>query len=114
MGGKLEDEPEEGKRKRSWLESPGAYNTFLWSSWIIVLLAVAVIFMLTPWIHAVQGPTRSSFFVRTIGASIGVASVLAGPTIFLGMAAFCAIRDRSRITNKVLWVFLFFLTACFG
>ena len=98
----------------SWIQSAIAYNISSCCSWIIVLLGIAVILMLTPWINLVQGATTGALLVRTLGASIGVASVVAGPAIFLGMATFCFIKDRSPRSVKLLWFVVFVLTACFG
>jgi hypothetical protein len=52
--------------------------------------------------------------LRMLGASIGVATVIAGPTIFFGMAIFCVVKDRSSRYIKILWLIVFFATSCFG
>jgi len=79
-----------------------------------VLLSIAIIFMLTPFINLVQGPSTGAFLVRALGASIGVASVAAGPIIFLGMAIFCLVKDCSTRAIKILWFVIFLTTSCFG
>jgi len=100
--------------KRSWIESTVAYKAFLVSSWVILLLGIEFIFILTPWINLIQGPARGPFLVRTLGASIGVAAVAAGPVIFIGMAIFCGLKDCSPRIVKVLWFLLFLVTSVFG
>jgi len=49
-----------------------------------------------------------------LGGSIGVATVIAGPVLFLGMAIFCVIKDHSPRYIKILWFLAFFATSFFG
>lgn len=99
--------------KRPWLESKVAYYVFLMCSWVIVLLGIAAVFMLTPWFGMIQRGSAWPF-LRIVGASIGIATVIAGPIIFLGMAIFCIMKDHSSRYVRMLWLFAFFMTACFG
>jgi hypothetical protein len=99
--------------KQSWIESKTSYNIFWLSSWVIVLLGIDFVFILTPWFDMIQGGSAWPF-LRMLGGSIGVASVIAGPVILLGMAIFCVIKDRSPRHIKILWFIVFIATSCFG
>ena len=99
--------------KQSWIESKISYNIFLLSSWVIVLLGIAVVFMLTPWFDMIQGGSAWPF-LRMLGGSIGVATVIAVPIIILGMAIFCARKDDVSVGKKIAWFVFFFATAPFG
>jgi len=97
-----------------WLRSEKACTLFLYSAWIVVCVGIFMAFMLTPWFSQVEAIPRADLALRILAAPLGVLAAPASLVILFGMIAYCVREDKSSIGTKVLWLILFFATACFG
>jgi hypothetical protein len=98
----------------SWLKSKRLSTLFLYCSWAVVALGVAMAFMLTPWFPRLQNSASGELALLELGAPLAVVAGPASMVLILGMAIFCVREGRSSVWEKVIWFFIFFLTAPFG
>lgn len=96
------------------LTTPCVHRVFLYSSCIVMLLALFMIFMATPLFNAVQSHPVGNLVLKIIGGAIGTLGAIAGLIIWFGMLWFWAREDQSPASRKVIWLVPFFLLACFG
>jgi hypothetical protein len=80
----------------------------------MVCLGVLVIFMLTPWFQQIEAVPDAYLLLRVLVAPIALVIAPAFFVIWFGMAAFCIRRDRSSVSDKIMWFILFLATGPFG
>jgi hypothetical protein len=78
------------------------------------MIPVLIVFViaLTPSYDAIMSNTVPRIAFQIVSGCIGVIGVLAGMVLFLGMLGYLFLLDQS--SWKVLWLIIFFFTACFG
>jgi len=89
-------------------------DLFWYSSWILVLAGIFMIFMLTPWFQRIQSVSGVDVSLRLMGGALGIAGALAMLILWFGMAIYCVREDRSRVGVKLLWFIFFFLAGPYG
>ena len=97
-----------------WLRSKTARVLFLYSSWIVILVGLFMLFLLSPWFKQLWTIPQAKLALEVLGGGLGVVGALASLIIWLGMIAFWLREDNSPLTTKIFWFVLFFVTAWFG
>lgn len=97
-----------------WIRSNNARRLFLYSSWVIVWTGFFMLFMLTPWFKEIDSIHHGRLILRALASPLAVLAPPAALVILFGMLFFCIREDDSSVGIKILWLILFFVTACFG
>jgi hypothetical protein len=97
-----------------WLRSRTARRVFLYSSWVVILVGLFVLFLLSPWSKRLETIPQGKLALEVLGGGLGVVGALASLIIWFGMIAFCLREDQSSPAAKVFWFILFFVAAWFG
>jgi hypothetical protein len=97
-----------------WLRSKTARALFLYSSWVVILVGVFMVFLLSPWSERMQTIPQAKLVLEVLGGGLGFVGALASLVIWFGMITFCLREDRSPLGTKIFWLVLFFVTAWFG
>ncbi len=97
-----------------WLRSETARILFLYSSWIVILMGIFMLFLISPWFKDVQALPKAKLALEVLGGTLGAVGAVAAIINWFGMLTFCFCEDDSPLHAKALWVFIFFVTAWFG
>ncbi len=89
-----------------------AYRTFSYAAWWMVPLSLVILIALTPAFDAINASALTRIGFQVISGLVGAVGAVAGIVIFLGMLAYLFLFDRT--SRKLLWLLVFFFTACFG
>jgi hypothetical protein len=98
----------------SWLRSRTARSLFLYSSWVVILVGLFMLFLVSPWSKRVEAIPPAKLALQVVGIGLGVVGALASLIIWFGMIAFCLREDKSSLAAKIFWFVLFFVAAWFG
>lgn len=97
-----------------WILSNKAHTLFLYSSYIVILLGIFLLFLLSPWLKPVETLPYAKLALKILGGTLGVVGALASLVIWFGMMIFCFREDDSPLRTKIFWFFIFFVMAWFG
>jgi hypothetical protein len=98
----------------NWLDSKALSSLFFWSV-VVCLICFAFYFSTAvPWVRHFLNSSSANNALGILFAALLVLTIPCALIISGGMALFCAFRDRSPASVKVLWFLLFLVTWPFG
>jgi hypothetical protein len=77
-------------------------------------MGIFMLFLISPWFKDVQALPKAKLALQVLGGALGAIGAVAAIVIWFGMLTFCFYEDDSSLRAKILWVFIFFVTAWFG
>jgi len=96
--------------RRNWLESKVASTLFFWSVVVCLTCFAFVLLIAVPWVREFLNTSAANNVFGWLFLGIVALTIPCSVTISCGMAIFSALKDRSSVGLKVLYLFLFLLT----